>query len=64
MLCSSKHAYLIQKIYYKSVVTHLKSIINNNKYTHIIIKLLIYKWLLKPIWTYRFQLWVMQKNLM
>ncbi|KAL4096493.1 hypothetical protein QTP88_021438 [Uroleucon formosanum] len=35
----------------------LKSLIFNNKYTHINTKLLIYKSLLKPIWTYGLQLW-------
>jgi len=35
----------------------LKNLIFNNKYTHINTKLLIYKSLLKPIWTYGLQLW-------
>jgi len=35
----------------------LKNLINNNKYTHINTKLLIYKSLLKPAWTYGLQLW-------
>jgi len=35
----------------------LKFFCNNNKYTHIKIKLLIYKSLIKPIWTYGIQLW-------
>lgn len=35
----------------------LKNLINNNKYTSINTKLLIYKSLLKPIWTYGLQLW-------
>ena len=35
----------------------LKNLINNNKYTHINTKLLIYKSKLKPAWTYSLQLW-------
>jgi hypothetical protein len=35
----------------------LKNFINNNKYTHINTKLLIYKSLLKPAWTYGLQFW-------
>jgi len=35
----------------------LKNLVNSNKYTHINTKLLIYKSLLKPIWTYGLQLW-------
>ncbi|KAL4111982.1 hypothetical protein QTP88_015835 [Uroleucon formosanum] len=35
----------------------LKTFCNNNKYTHIKTKLLIYKSLIKPIWTYGIQLW-------
>jgi len=35
----------------------LKPLLCNNKYTSIITKLLIYKTLLKLLWTYSFQLW-------
>lgn len=35
----------------------LKTFINNNKYTNINTKLLIYKSLIKPVWTYGIQLW-------
>jgi len=35
----------------------LKNLVYNNKYTHTSTKLLIYKPLLKPFWTYRLQLW-------
>lgn len=35
----------------------LKSLLVNNKYTNLNTKLLIYKSLIKPIWTYGIQLW-------
>jgi len=35
----------------------LKSILSKNKFTNLKTKLLIYKSLLKPIWTYGLQLW-------
>jgi hypothetical protein len=35
----------------------LKNLIYNNKFTHTSTKLLIYKSLLKPMWTYGLQLW-------
>jgi hypothetical protein len=35
----------------------LKTFINNNKFTNINTKLLIYKSLIKPVWTYGIQLW-------
>jgi hypothetical protein len=35
----------------------LKNLIYNNRYTHTSTKLLIYKSLLKPMWTYGLQLW-------
>jgi len=35
----------------------LKAFINNNKFTNINTKLLIYKSLIKPVWTYGIQLW-------
>lgn len=35
----------------------LKTFCNNNKYTNIKTKLLIYKSLIKPVWTYGIQLW-------
>jgi len=35
----------------------LKTFINNNKFTSINTKLLLYKSLIKPVWTYGIQLW-------
>jgi len=40
----------------------LKTILIKNKFTSLNIKLLIYKTLLKPIWTYGLQLWVSVKK--
>jgi hypothetical protein len=35
----------------------LKNLLMNNKHTNLNMKLLMYKYLIKPIWTYGLQLW-------
>lgn len=40
----------------------LKTLLSKNKFTSLKIKLLIYKTLLKPIWTYGLQLWGLAKK--
>jgi hypothetical protein len=46
-----------KRINLNSCLRLLKTFINNNKFTNINTKLLIYKSLIKPIWTYGIQLW-------
>ncbi|VVC28136.1 Endonuclease/exonuclease/phosphatase,Reverse transcriptase domain [Cinara cedri] len=51
------HHIKIKKLALNARLRILKTLISNNKHNSLNVKLLIYKSLLKPIWTYGLQLW-------
>ncbi|KAL4091805.1 hypothetical protein QTP88_026434 [Uroleucon formosanum] len=51
------HHIKIKKLALNARLRFLKTLISNNKHTSLNVKLLIYKSLLKPMWTYGLQLW-------
>jgi len=51
------HHIKIKKLALNARLRFLKTLISNNKHTSLNVKLLIYKSLIKPMWTYGLQLW-------